>query len=72
MLQNTLTLPPKSLPMPIISVLVVKHACYSELWEGQGEGRHPCKLEAFLTKLYKVYLSQFMKISNQMELPGEL
>ena len=29
------TLPPKSLHIPI-SVYVVKHACYSELWEGQA------------------------------------
>ena len=41
------TLPPKSLHIP--NVYVVKHACYSELWEGQGEGR--CKLGSFLTKL---------------------
>ena len=40
------TLPPKSLPIPI-SVYVIKHACYSELWEGQGEDQHPCKLGAF-------------------------
>ena len=44
------TLPPKSLPIPI-SVYVIKHAFYSELWEGQGEGQNPCKLGAFLTKL---------------------
>ena len=44
------TLPPKSLPIPI-SVYVIKHACYSELGEGQGEGQHLCKLGTFLTKL---------------------
>ena len=32
------TLPPKSLHIPI-SVYVVKHVCYLELWEGQGESR---------------------------------
>ena len=44
------TLPPKSLHTPI-SVYAIKHACYSGLGEGQGEGRHLCKLGAFLTKL---------------------
>ena len=44
------TLPPKSLPIPI-SVYVIKHACYSELGEGQGEGQYLCKLGTFLTKL---------------------
>ena len=47
---ETYTLPPKSLPIPI-SVYVIKHACYSELGEGQGEGQHLCKLGTFLTKL---------------------
>ena len=44
------TLPPKSLHTPI-SVYAIKHACYSGLGEGQGEGRHLCKLGAFLKKL---------------------
>ena len=44
------TLPPKSLPIPI-SVYVIKHACYSELGEGQGVGQQLCKLGKFLTKL---------------------
>ena len=50
MKKHTLPRPPKCLPIPI-SVLVVKHACYSELREGQGNGRHPSKLGASLTKL---------------------
>ena len=44
------TLPPKSLHTPI-SVYAIKHACYSGLGEGQGEGQHLCKLGAFLRKL---------------------
>ena len=44
------TLPPKSLNTPI-SVDAIKHACYSDLGEGQGEGQHLCKLGAFLKKL---------------------
>ena len=44
------TVPPKSLPIPI-SVYVIKHACCSELGEGQGEGQHLCKLGTFLAKL---------------------
>ena len=47
---NVHTLPPKSLHTPI-SIYAIKHACYSGLGEGQGEGRHLCKLGVFLKKL---------------------
>ena len=46
------TLPPKSLHTPI-SVCAIKHACYLGLGVGQGEGRHLCKLGAFLKKTIK-------------------
>ena len=36
-----------------ISVYAIKHACYSGLGEGQGEGQHLCKLEVFLKKTIK-------------------
>ena len=57
------TLPPKSLPMHI-TVYVIKHACYSELREGQGEGRHLFTLGSISEPIFYYQMKPPGKLSN--------